>query len=134
MLLMAEPSLQPKELRLIKQIFKKIGKLFPCRIEKWHKHVLAKNLKILREQGLPICIGSRALEGGSPKKTPVTEPEFCPHSRKVVLDERTNEQNKISLKYRILLTTWPRKPKMPREKKCAIPVIVHKKMKCKWIF
>lgn len=32
-------------------------------------------------------IGSRAFGGGSPKKMPVTEPEFCPHSRKVVLGE-----------------------------------------------
>lgn len=41
-------------------------------------------------------IGSRAIEGGSPKKTPVTEPESCPHSRKVVLGE---QMNKISISF-----------------------------------
>lgn len=41
-------------------------------------------------------IGSRAIEGGSSKKTPVTEPEFCPHSRKVVLGE---QMNKISISF-----------------------------------
>lgn len=64
-------------------------------------------------------IGSRALEGGSPKKTPVTEPEFCPHSRKVVLGEQTNKI-KISLKYTILSTTWLRKLRMPRGKNVQV--------------
>lgn len=70
-------------------------------------------------------IGSWALEGGSPKKMPVTEPEFCPHSRKVVLGEQMNKI-KISLKHTILLTTWLRELKMPREKNVQI------KIKFKW--
>lgn len=55
-----------------------------------------KKKKILGEKAYLSFIGSRALEGGSPKKTPVTEPESCPHSRKVVLGEQMNKI-KISL-------------------------------------
>jgi hypothetical protein len=67
---------------------------FPRRIEKWHKHFWPKTQKSFENKAYLSVIGSRALEEGSPKKMPVTEPEFCPHSRKVVLNERTDEQNK----------------------------------------
>lgn len=72
-------------------------------------------------------IGSRAIEGGSPKKTPVTEPESCPHSRKVVLGEQMNKIS-ISLKYTILLTTWLRKLESAKSKECANLAIFHKRL------
>lgn len=77
--------------------------------EERHKQFLkeGKKKKISGEKAYLSFIGSRALEGGSPKKTPVTEPESCPHSRKVVLGEQMNKI-KISLKYTVLLTTWLR--------------------------
>lgn len=86
-----------------------------------------KKKKILGEKAYLSFIGSRALEGGSPKKTPVTEPESCPHSRKVVLGEQMNKI-KISLKYTILLTTWLRKLKSAKSKECASLNIVHKRL------
>lgn len=67
-------------------------------------------------------IGSWALEGGSPKKKRLSEPELCPHSRKDVLREQMNKI-KISLKYTILLTTWLRKHRMPREKNVQVIVL-----------
>lgn len=73
--------------------------------------------KFLGEKAYLWLIGSRALEEGSPKKTPVTEPEFCPHSGKV-LGEQMNKIN-ISLKHTILLTTWLRKLKKAKRKECA---------------
>lgn len=57
-------------------------------------HFWPKTQKSCKNKAYLSVIGSRALEGGSPKKMPVTEPEFCPQSRKVVLNERTDEQNK----------------------------------------
>lgn len=64
-------------------------------------------------------IGSRALEGGSPKKTPVTEPEFCPHSRKVVLGEQMNKI-KISLKILHCFNNLAKKIQNAKSKECAI--------------
>lgn len=59
---------------------------------------------------------------------PVTEPEFCPHSRKVVLNEWTDEQNKKKISLNIGFSNkLAEKNKMPREKKCVVPVIIHKK-------
>lgn len=53
MFLMAQPSLQPKDVRLITLIFKNLERLF--HVELRNGTLLAKNPKILREQGLPIC-------------------------------------------------------------------------------
>lgn len=111
--------------------FLKIEADFPCvgtESGEWHKHFLKEGKKKSWEKAYLSFIGSRALEGGSPKKTPVTEPESCPHSRKVVLGEQMNKIN-ISLKYTILSTTWLRKLESAKSKECASFASFHKIMK-----
>lgn len=95
--------------------------------EELHEHFLKEGKKKnLGREGLPIFYRQQGSLKEGLQKRRLSEPESCPHSRKVVLGEQM--KIKISLKYTILTTTWLRKLRSAKSKEYANLILFHKRL------